>query len=239
MEQRLKEVKNHVIVCGFGRNGRKAALDLLLYHEHVVVIENNNEAVNEIIDIPDLMYVKGNATSDEVLNLAMIREAKAIITTLPHDADNLFVVLSARDLRDDILIISRASQEKSDQKLRRAGADNIIMPDKIGGQQMAKLVTNPDTIDFLEFVLYQKNEKVNLSELYCKKVLSCNLNRTIAELDIRKKTGANILGLKNADGTYIFNPSSDIKLTCDDHLFVLATSSQLKSLKDLLYKVNI
>ena len=186
-------------------------------------------------EIEELMYVEGDATEDDVLKIAQIEKAKAIITTLPNDADNLFVVLSAKDLNINLIIISRASEEHSDFKLRQAGADNIIMPDKLGGQQMAKLVTHPDTVEFMDYVLQEKGDEVRLHEVSCKKLNLCHITKTIGDFNIRKKTSANIIGIKTSDGAYIFNPSAKLKLSCEDKIFVLATIEQVSQLKNLLY----
>lgn len=238
MEKRIRELENHVIICGFGRNGKKAALELLDHEEKIVIIENEQKVVNKISEFENLLYIEGDATDEEVLKIAQVESAKAIITTLPNDADNLFVVLSSRDLNEKIKIISRASEEHSDFKLRQAGADNIIMPDKLGGQQMAKLVTHPDTVEFINFVLLQRSKEVKLYEVVCDKMDECNINKTIGEFNFRSKTGANIIGIKTADGLYIFNPSRDIQISCDDKIFVLGTKEQINNLKQILYAPN-
>lgn len=235
MEKKIRELENHVIICGFGRNGKKAAMELLDHKEKIVIIENEPKIIDQVVEFEALLYIQGDATDEEVLKLAQVESAKAIITTMPNDADNLFIVLSSRDLNQKIKIISRASGEHSDRKLRRAGADNIIMPDKLGGQQMAKLITHPDTVEFINFVLLQRTKKVKLYEVFCENMAECNINKTIGEFDFRHKTGANIIGIKTADGGYIFNPSRDIQINCDDKIFVLGTLKQVEELREILY----
>jgi voltage-gated potassium channel len=238
MEKKISELENHVVVCGFGRNGKKATLELLDHNEKLVVIENEAKLISRISEIENLLYIEGDATEEDVLKIAQIENAKAIITTLPNDADNLFVVLSSRDLNEKIKIISRASEEHSDYKLRQAGADNIIMPDKLGGQQMAKLITHPDTVEFINFVLLERGKNVKLYEVICEKMDECNIQKSIGEFNFRNKTGANIIGIKTVDGNYIFNPSKDIKLSCDDKIFVLGTYQQVIEMKEILYATN-
>lgn len=229
------ELTNHIIICGFGRNGKRAALELLYHNEKVIIIENEDKIIDEIKEYDRFLYVKGDATNEEVLMLASIESAKAIITTLPNDADNLFVVLTVRDLNEGLKIISRASEEHSDIKLRQAGADNIIMPDKLGGQQMAKLVTHPDTVEFINQVLTEQSKEVKLYEVVCENLEKCNI-KTIGEFDFRNKTNANIIGIRTDEGNYIFNPSADLELNCDDKIFVLGTEEQVNSLRKLLFR---
>jgi voltage-gated potassium channel len=238
MEKRISQLNNHVIICGYGRNGKKAADELLEYNQTIVVIENDQKIIQQIKDIDKLSYIEGDSTAEEILKIAKIESAKAIITTLPNDADNLFVVLSSRDLNENITIISRASEEHSDYKLRQAGANNIIMPDKLGGQQMAKLVTHPDIVEFLDFIMLQKGRDVKLFEVFCDDMANCNINKTIGEFNFRHITGANIVGIKASEGDYIFNPSRDIRINCDDKIFVLGTQKQIDQLKEILYSKN-
>lgn len=225
-----------MIVCGFGRNGKQVVRELMEHQAPLIIIENNEQTMEVILDDPNLLYVHGDATKDEVLQMCRINEAKALITTLPVDADNLLVVLTAREMNPSLTIISRASDEHSDSKLRRAGANNIIMPDKIGGTRMAKLVTQPDIVEFLDFIMLQSSENMALEEISCKNIASCFDGKTIRELDVRNESGANIIGLRREDRSYIINPIPEIVLTSNDKIFVLGTKNQITKLKDLLYK---
>ncbi|MCK5066481.1 MAG: NAD-binding protein, partial [Bacteroidales bacterium] len=139
VKRKIEKISGHVVICGYGRNGKQATIELSQHNVKVVVIEQKPEIVQLLRDTPGMLYVEGDAADEEVLKLAHLESARAMITTLPEDADNLFVVLSARELNPGIKIISRASLDNSDVKLKRAGATNVIMPDKIGGQRMAKL----------------------------------------------------------------------------------------------------
>ena len=163
-----------------------------------------------------------------------IRKAKALITALPNDADNMFVVLTASEMNPSLKIISRASDFRSDSKLKRAGATNIIMPDRIGGQRMAKLVTQPDVVEFIEYILLQRSRDVQLTEISCQQMAMCNYKKTIRELKLRERSGANLVGIKTGEGAYIFNPSPDIEITQADKLFVLGTPGQVTKFKNIL-----
>ncbi len=157
-----------------------------------------------------------------------------MITTLPVDADNLFVVLTAKEINPSLKIISRASADHSDVKLKRAGATNVIMPDKIGGQRMAKLVAQPDIVEFVDFMLLQSIENVVLELISCNTLATCFEGRSIRELDIRNESGANIIGMKRADSSFLINPVPETTLLSSDKLFALGTRKQINSLKKLI-----
>jgi voltage-gated potassium channel len=177
-----------------------------------------------------LLYVEGDATDEEVLKQAHLEKARALITTLPEDADNLFVVLTARELNPDLKIISRASVDNADVKLKRAGASNVIMPDKVGGQSMAKLVAQPDVVEFIDLILLQSMDSVVLEEISCAKLASCFEGKSLLELDIRNTSGANIIGMKRKDKSYLINPVPQTTLNPSDKLFALGTRSQINQL---------
>ncbi|RCR68714.1 potassium channel family protein [Larkinella punicea] len=153
MVKQIDELTNHVILCGLGRNGQEAAITLRQNKVPFVVIEQNEERVRSYMAKNEsLLYLIGNATEDETLQKAGIDRAKALLTALPTDADNVFIVLSARSLNEKLTIISRASQHSALNKLRKAGANKVVMPDKIGGAHMASIVSRPDVMDFLEYL---------------------------------------------------------------------------------------
>ncbi|MBN1182745.1 MAG: potassium channel protein [Bacteroidales bacterium] len=234
VKSKIKKLSGHVILCGFGRNGRQAVTELLEHDVDIVIVDRNEEVMEELRLDKRLLYINGDATQDEILHAAQIETAKSIITTLPDDAENLFIVLSARQINPKIKIISRASGENADIKLKRAGANNVIMPDRIGGQRMAKLVTQPDVVEFIEFLMLQRSFNVSIAEISCKNINREFSDKSIGELDIRNISGANIIGLKTAEKNYILNPSSDIKLSPDDQIFVLGTPEQIEKLKNVM-----
>ena len=239
MEKDLKNLLGHVIICGFGRNGRQAVTELLSQGVKALVIEKRtelveNEANTIILKNPNFYFIQGDAVHEDFLIKAKIAEAKALITTLPSDADNLFIVLTARELNRQLTIISRASEDHSDVKLRRAGATNVIMPDKVGGSRMAKLVAQADTMEFIDSILIRGGIDVNLIEISCNEIKSCITDKSIKELKIRQNSGANVIGIKRPDNTIVYNPSVDTKLTTNDKLFVIGTQEQVKKLIDIL-----
>ena len=230
----VSKIKDHVIVCGYGRNGSQAVSVLKTHNQPFVLIESESEVIEELKKTdPNILFVNGDATHDDVLEKARIDHAKALIATLPSDSNNLFVVLTARERNPNIKIISRASEENSDRKLRIAGANNVIMPDKIGGAHMASLVMKPDIIEFLDFVSANGQVDINLEEIDFNELPEGMQNKSIHECGIRNQTGANIIGLKTAEGEFIINPSPDTKITSNVKLFALGTPDQINKLKNL------
>ena len=169
---------------------------------------------------------------DEVLLQAGIKRAKALITALPNDASNVFVVLTAREMNPKLKIISRASEDGSENKLKRAGADNVIMPDKIGGTHMAALVVKPDVLEFIDHITGTIN--IKLEEILYNSLPERMRDKSIRELEIRNKTGANIIGFKTAEGVYVINPPPDTVMQPDAKHFVLGTAEQVSRFKDIL-----
>jgi voltage-gated potassium channel len=230
VKRKIEKISDHVVICGYGRNGKQAAIELYEHKVKVVVVENNPDTIQVLRETPGMLYVEGDASDEEILKLTRLESARALITTLPQDADNLFVVLSAKEVNRDMIIISRASLDSSAVKLKRAGATNVIMPDKIGGQRMAKLVAQPDVVEFIELILLQNIDSVVLEEISCRNLSSSFIGKSISELDIRNTSGANIVGMKRKDKTYMINPVPETTLTSYDKLFALGTKAQINQL---------
>ncbi|MEI6577057.1 MAG: potassium channel protein [Bacteroidota bacterium] len=226
-------MKDHVIICGYGRNGRQAAIDLKMYKKPFVIIEKNHELVQNCDD-KDIVFVEGDATEDEVLIRAGVQKAQALITTLPVDADNLYVVLTARSISPACRIISRATHDSADKKLKTAGADNVIMPDKVGGSHMATLIAKPDLLEFLSQLSVQGDQGVNLIEIKCSDLPIEMQEKTIHDLSIRRISGANIIGYKSHEGKFIINPGPHTKLMKDSKLIVLGTPEQIEKMKSII-----
>ncbi len=230
----IQKLDSHVIICGYGRNGRQAAQVLKKHKQRFIVIEKSAELTNNMQHEYSELVITGDATLDETLLKAGILRAKALITSLPIDADNLFIVLTARNLNPKLTIISRASEDNSDTKLKIAGANNVIMPDKVGGAHMASLVMKPDVMEFVDYIVGQGGDSINLEEITFENVPEELRNQTLKDLEIRNKSGANIIGFKTAAGEYIINPSADTKIIHDAKIFVLGTAEQIAKLKELL-----
>lgn len=227
------KMENHVVVVGYGRNGGQVVNELIDLGTDLIVVDESHDIVINNMGKP-VRFIEGDATQDEVLIKADIKTAQALIATLPSDADNLFVVLTARSLNPNLKIISRASSESSEQKLRMAGVDSVVMPERVGGAHMATLVAKPDVVEFLEHLSIHSEQPTQLMEIMCKNVPADLINKPIREIGIRRKSGANIVGFKTVSGEVIINPSPDTKLIPDSKLFVLGTVEQINHMKDIL-----
>jgi len=232
MQKKIQTLKGHSIVCGYGRNGRQAAHKLRNHNQTCIVIEGDKKMITEIEEA-GFLFVKGDATNDEILQKAGIYKAANLITTLPSDADNLFVVLSARQYNKNATLISRASNDTSERKLKIAGANNVIMPDKLGGDHMASLVVSPDIIEFVDKLSLDGDCVTNLEEIIVNELPKEFIHKTLRDLDLRKKTGCSVIGVKTADNQYIINPESNIELAPNSKLIVLGSAVQIKKLRDL------
>lgn len=231
VQQEIDKMENHIIVCGYGRNGQEAVQKLMAYNKQFVVIEMDANIVERFEADKNIHFVNGNANEDEVLEKAGITEASALICALPEDADNLFIVLSARQLNSELKIISRATAETSQKKLKLAGADNVIMPDRIGGDHMASLVVVPDLIEFLDNLsVVGEEDSINVEEISFDQVCLDGREATIKEIDLRYKTGCTIIGYRSPTGKYIVNPEADMRLEKDSKLIVIGRPEQIKKL---------
>jgi len=204
------------------------------HNKRFVVIEKEIELTTQITHKFSDLVLTGDASQDEMLIKAGIMKARALVTTLPSDAANLFIVLTARHLNPKLTIISRASDDGSDTKLKIAGANNVIMPDKVGGAHMASLLLKPDVMEFLDYITLQSSDDISLEEIPLTTVSDSLKNKNLKELELRNKSGANIIGYKTAEGEYIVNPGAETLIVPHSKLFVLGSPDQINKLKELL-----
>ena len=237
MQKKIDALSNHVIICGYGRNGKQAANKLATHHRDFVVIEKDEQVTQKHKDTSTL-FILGNANEDEVLVRAGINRACCLISALPNDSENVFVVLSARQMNPDIRIISRASQETTYSKLKLAGANNVILPDRIGGDHMASLVVVPDLLEFVDNLSIIGNQSINIEEVAVEQLYDTSKQKTILELDLRKKTGCNVIGYKDENGNYHINPEADQKLVPGSKVIVLGRPEQIQTLNSM-YNIEV
>ncbi|WP_437399338.1 potassium channel family protein [Flagellimonas lutimaris] len=231
VKKQIDSLSNHVVICGFGRNGMQAAEKLIAYKKPFVVIERDKEIIERHEE--DVLFIEGDANEDEILRQAGIDRAQYLITAVPDDAANLFIVLSARQLNKNLFIISRASQITSVKKLEFAGANKVIMPDKIGGDHMASLVVMPDLITFLDQLSIEGEHTTNLEEVSIEDFtdqMDCN---SLRDLDLRRRTGCTIIGYIDPDGKYIINPEADMVLQPNSKVIVLGRPEQIRKLNQM------
>ncbi|GAA4363404.1 potassium channel protein [Hymenobacter saemangeumensis] len=231
--QEISKFTGHVIVCGFGRNGSKAFHELRQGGTECVVVEQDENLLR--IEVQNsgggrVAAIFGDATDEAVLRQAGVLRARALITALPKDADNVFVALTAREMNPKLKIIARASSRSSVSKLHSAGADSVVMPDEIGGSHMANLVIRPEVIRFLDMISGLDPEKLRLEEMPVVEMRPALQGQSIRELDIRSRVGATVIALRLHHGELVVSPAADVRPAPGDVLLLLGTEAQIARL---------
>jgi voltage-gated potassium channel len=227
----IEKLEGHIILCGFGRVGRGAAEELRKAGTSFVVIDNNDEKVERAIK-SGMLAVLADASRDETLRDVGVERAKGLIATLASDADNLFVVLSAKTLNPNLQLSVRIAEESSEQKMRRAGADYVFAPYNTTGHRMARAMLKPHVLQFLDFT-EQQGVDVEIEQVLVTNE-STFAERTLADVDIRYKSNVVILAIRKANGEMHFNPSSEAKMSPGDHLIAMGDANNLQKLRQLL-----
>ncbi len=234
MEKMVAKLKNHTIVCGLGRTGQAAVKELSREKIPFVVIEKNEERIEEAKEkYPNLIYIHGDATQDETLIKAGVKSAANMIVATADDADNLFITLSAKNLNPRLRIVTRANREENVIKLKRAGATEVILPNVIGGLRMASLAIRPSVVSFLDIVTHHGEIDLRLEEVEVPKGSPFH-GKLLKELDIPKKTGVIVIGIRREDGSFILNPTSTTMVLEGDKLIIIGTKEQAEKLKRMV-----
>ena len=229
LEKKIKELKNHYIVCGYGRMGRIICRELKEKDIKFVVIEKRPDTFGTG---EETLVLKGDATKDENLKEAGIEKAKGLISVLPTDAENLFVVLSARELNPKLFIVARAGEEGSEQKLLRAGADRVVSPYHIGGLRIAHTVLKPAVVDFIEFATKSGNIDLQMEEITVQHN-SKLAGLTLDECGIGRDLGIIVVAIKKASGDMKFNPTFRTAIKAGDTLIALGEIPKLRALENM------
>ena len=233
MEAAINRLQGHHILCGYGRVGRQVAREFASDGVPFVIIEQDPAIVEECLEEGYLVLL-GEASDDEVLDEAGIRRAGGLVAAVDSDADNVFVVLSARKLNPKLHIVARASSDESAAKLEIAGADRTLSPYAVGGRRLASLATQPLVVDFLDIVTRgEKGIEFRLEEFRVPEE-SFIADQTIGELRIGERTGAMILAVRSEEGGFDTTPSAGDLLRAGDTLIVLGTREQITRLGELM-----
>jgi voltage-gated potassium channel len=225
MEQSIAALHDHVIICGWGRVGRAIATDLAEAGRDVVVVELDPE----LIGLSSHLAVVGDATDDEVLRRAGVERAAALVAAVDSDAADAFITLSARALKPDLFIVARARSHESIEKLLRAGADRVVNPQSLGGARMAAFILRPHVSEFLDVVMHDRSLEFRLEEVPVTEG-SPFAGETIRASQVRDRTGALVLALREEDGTFRSNPSPETVLRPGQVLIAIGTEGELQDL---------
>ena len=229
MAKEITRMRNHVIVCGFGRVGRNTWSELRDEDTPTVVIELDEALVQEAIDLGATVLV-GDATKDEILMEAGIDRARALIACVRNDADNLVIVLSAKNRNPNLRVIARASEVHAEDKLRLAGADRVVLPQKVGAQRLAALAGQPHLDEFVDIVLHGKLVELRIEE-FTVGTASPLVGTTLRTSDIRSRSGALILAIEDMAGRLVFNPDPGTTFRSAQSFIGMGTEAQLDRLR--------
>lgn len=229
LEKKIKGLKDHYIICGYGRMGSIVARELKAKGVEAVVIEK--EPVSRV-DNGDILLFEGDATNEEVLKKVGIDKAKGLVSVLPTDAENLYAVLSARELNPRLFVLARASDEGAEQKMLRAGATRVVSPYLTGGLKIAHTILKPAVMDFIEFATRAGNIEIQMEEVPVQND-SKLVGITLDESGIGRDLGVIVVAIKNKAGVMQFNPTSKTIMQEGDTLIALGEVSKLSELEEM------
>ena len=232
LEAQIKKIKNHYILCGYGRIGQMIAREISAKKLPLVVVENNLEIL-EALEKAGHLYIRGDASDEDNLVEAGIQRAAGLISAVSSDADNLYIVLTARSLNPDLFILSRASQERSIKKLTEAGADRVISPYLIGARKMAQALLRPAVADFLESTVHGEGMNLAMEEIRVTPESKLK-DVTLLESNIRRDLDLIIIAIKPQDGEMVFNPSAQARFKVGDTLIAVGRRENMERLVKML-----
>ena len=232
----IDKLQDHIIVCGFGRVGRGAAHELRRAGVPFLVVDKNEDRVEWAMR-DGMLAVVADATDDETLRHAGVLRAKGLIATLQSDADNLFVILSAKALKQDLQVSARVASEQSEKKLRLAGADHVFAPYDMTGNRMAQVMLKPHVFQFIDFTTKSMGLDVGI-EQFTVPAASEYASKSLLETQIRRELGVIVLAIRKSDGRMIFNPPAEAEIHAGDCLIVMGELASLRKLEQMLAEVR-
>lgn len=231
LQKKIDKMKNHYIICGCGRIGFLICRELAGEKMPFVVVDNNPEIIQKIQD-EGFVYCKGDATQDKILIDAGIKRAKGIVCVLPTDAENLYVILTAKELNQEIYILSRSEEEESEHRLVRAGADRVMSPYTLGGSRMAMAILRPAMLDFIEITTQRQSLELRMEEIsVC--AGSLLIGQSLEESGIRQLYGLIIVAVKQDSGKMIFNPLANYIITNGDKLIAMGEDKNVSKFAEV------
>jgi len=236
MNKHIENIQKHTIVCGFGRHAIEVTQELTKQNLPFVVVENTPSKIDFLRSETNYLFVEGDATLDETLAEAGIQRAAAIVITLPDDADNLFITLSARQINPALRIISRANGVADEIKIRRAGADHTVIPERIGGFYMANLVNQPDLVEFFNLLSNMGPSNVVFEEIEVAQLQPAYQNETILNSKLNEIASVAIVAARLADGQYELNPPHTLHLSPALKLVLLGSPEQMTAFRKKAFR---
>jgi voltage-gated potassium channel len=227
----IDQLKDHFIICGYGRVGRRAAEEISAAGEALVVLDVNPGAL-DVARERGVLYIEGSGTDDNSLTRAGIDRARGLIASADSDSENVYITLSAHSRRPELTIVARASDAEAERKMLLAGAHRVVRPYSTAGTEMAKLALKPQVAAFLEIVTSHGGPDLRFEEIEIHRRYP-QAGRTIRELRVRSTTGAVIVAVRKQDGSFDTTPDPDVALEIGDVLIAVGTQAELQALEDL------
>lgn len=233
MEKEISKLTDHIVLCGLGQTGRHVAEELIKTKTPFIAIECHPEVIQHRKSLGHFPYIQGDATQAQVLLQANIKEARGLVTTLGSDKDNLFVIISAKELNPNLRVVTRAIEDDAGSKLAKVGADAIVSTNHIGGLRMASEMVRPTVVSFLDVMLRDPQRVIRIEEARVEPE-SKLAGLTLRECQVKEKTGLLIIALKKAaTGSYVYNPVADTLIEAQDWLIVCGSLDQMSKLRQL------
>ncbi|MBF0102085.1 MAG: potassium channel protein [Desulfobacterales bacterium] len=232
LEKLINELKGHYIICGYGRIGKIVCKELAAEDITFIVIEQDNEAVEELEE-QNYLFLKMDATSEDALIKAGIMNARGIVTAVDSDANNVFITLTAKGMNPSIFIVARASDERNEIKMKRAGASRVVSPYTMGGRRIAQVLKRPTVVDFIDIAMMDSNLGLIMEEAQITKDSSL-IGKTLIQSNLRKDFGIIIVAIKKINNDMIFNPMPTEKLEANDIIVILGKQEDVKRMNSIV-----
>lgn len=228
----IRQLKNHFIICGFGRIGRLIAEELSKNDVNFVIVDTSLDEM-DIMSLSNYHFLHGDATNEDTLIEAGIMTAKGLIAAVRNEADNVYITLTAKGILPSLYVLARATDENAEKKLKRAGADRVMLPYTIGGQRMAQAVIRPNVVDFLDFATLDNKLDLGMEEIAISEH-SKLVGKNLIESNLRKDYGIIIIAVNKSAGEMVYNPSPLYTIESGDNLIILGNKSEITSLRKVI-----
>jgi voltage-gated potassium channel len=225
MGKLMNTIKDHYIICGYGKMGKQMCDNLYEAKKPFVVIENDHKKIEELIE-KDIPYVEGDATMDSVIIEAGIKKAKGFAAVIKTDAENVFATLSAKGLNPSIYVVSRAIEEGTEQKLYKAGADRVVKPYELSGTKLVQLLLRPGVSDFIDVVSKKSNKEIHIEELTILSESSL-IGQKLSDTTFKKELNIMVIAVTRENGTLIYNPQASFEFNANDKVIVIGEEKNL------------